>query len=123
MNMLKICTSTTLLILPLLLMLGATVWGATEFTTVGQVLAGPAERLIALKKIDDWSREAAEKKSTERPVMLLGSSLIMSTSYLCDTKYSAEKISADSNKAEQEFLTYPYFKYLEHQLSATEDKQ
>lgn len=118
----KIWTSTTLLILPLMLTLGGAVWAATELTTFGQVLSGPTERLIALKKIDDWSREAAASKSKERPVMLLGSSLIMSSSYLCDTKYSPEKISADRNQAEQEFLNYQYFKYLEHQLSAAEKK-
>lgn len=109
--------STALLIGPVLLALGGAVWGLSEYTALSNYLSGPLERLIALKKVDNWSREATQNKDNKMPVVLVGSSLIMSSSYLCDTKFSPDYVSKDKSRAEQEFLTYPHFSYLEKCLA------
>ncbi len=61
--MIRYLNSTTLLVLPCIAMFNVLSWAAAEFTPIKTDILGPAERLIVLRKLDNWHNSKPGRKS------------------------------------------------------------
>lgn len=88
-------------------------WVAVEFTSLKSVILGPAERLIALLKIDAWIRERPKYKSSpEKTILFVSSSLGVAAAYLADYE-----IHRDPSPLSEPAIMYSHYKCLDRQIS------
>lgn len=115
--MMRVLNSSALLLIPSIALLNLVSWTAVELTSLKVAILGPSERLIVLKKLDNWNRRAtAEKK--ESTIALISSSLGIAAANMADFKQygSTEPSSADA-------MEYSQFKTLDQMLEKKTGKK
>jgi hypothetical protein len=116
----RIGKSTTIWIVPCLAAINLASWYAVENTDLRIDILGPSERLIVLRKLDEWAsaaRIAERKASNTLPVVFISSSLGISAANLGDhKKYGKPDLKIET------YLAYDKYRCLDDALEKNTGK-
>lgn len=111
----RLLRSTAILIIPTLALFNLISWYAVEYTDLRIDILGPSERLIVLRKLEEWSKPAqvaAQKASNTEPVVFISSSLGISAANLADhKKYGQPELKIEN------YLAYDKYRSLDDAIA------